>query len=432
MKVLLVGSGAREHALADAIIAGNNQLFAFMSGNNPGINRQCSDFAIGKITDPLSVRQFAERVRPQLAVIGPEASLEAGVVDSLLSIGIDCFGPKRELAQLESSKSFTRSLLERHKINASPKFMVFGRSSEVTEIKGFINSVSGFVIKPDGLTGGKGVKVSGEHLKSVNEAIQYCHEVLSDHHSLVIEEKLDGEEFSLMSISDGKTVVDCPAVQDHKRAFENDTGPNTGGMGSYSLADHSLPFLGKDDIEAAHEINVRVARALRQDYGNYKGVLYGGFMATKHGVKLLEYNARFGDPEAMNVLPLLEGNFAELCMAVSHGDLAMQRPEFKAKATVCKYVVPKGYPDNPVSGKIEVPEGLNALRYFASVDEKEDGIYTTKSRAVAFVGIDDSIESAERIAEEAASSVQGEVYHRKDIGTNELIQKRIDNMRRIR
>ncbi|MBI2133130.1 phosphoribosylamine--glycine ligase [Candidatus Woesearchaeota archaeon] len=429
MKVLLVGSGARENAISDALIAGQADVFAFMSNRNPGICRYCRKFEIGDVKDVLSICKFALASKPDLAVIGPEAPLAAGVVDELHKIGVSCFGPTRELAQLESSKSFTRCLLEKYNINASPEFRIFTRKSPEAEIRSFLRDLGEYVIKPDGLTGGKGVKVFGEHIDNDDDAVDYCNEIFGNNSSVVIEEKLDGEEFSLQSITDGKTVIDCPPVQDHKRAFDNDIGANTGGMGSYGCEDHLLPFLKREHIDHAHNITVQVASALKKEIGPYKGVMYGGFILTKKGVRLIEYNARFGDPEAMNVIPLMKTNFVDVCNAVINSEL--HKIEFRKLASVCKYVVPEGYPENPRPGRIEVPASAPALTFYAAVDEKADGIYATKSRAVGFVGMAPGIEEAERIAEQAASRVKGFVFHRKDIGTRALLQKRIAHMKGI-
>jgi phosphoribosylamine--glycine ligase len=298
-----------------------------------------------------------------------------------------------------------------------------------------------FVIKPDGLTGGKGVKVSGEHFHSVEEALEYCAEIFkSVQPVVVIEEKLDGEEFSFQSFFDEKHIVHTIPVQDHKRAKDNDTGPNTGGMGSYSCADHLLPFLTRDHIRQAGEINRLVGEAVSREIGEeYKGVLYGGFMLTKDGLRVIEYNARFGDPEVMNVLPLMQADFVEVCKAIIDGTLDKLTVRFRHQATVCKYVVPKGYPGKPIrqddislDAAKKVPGLDERLRmYYAAVSEKNGKLYLTGSRAVAFVGIANTLFEAERIAEEAASLVEGPVFHRRDIGTAELIQKRIDHMRRI-
>jgi phosphoribosylamine--glycine ligase len=275
--------------------------------------------------------------------------------------------------------------------------------------------------------------------------LAYARECLSEGGRVVVEEKLVGEEFSLMSFCDGVNTIEMPSIQDHKRAYDGDKGPNTGGMGSYSDANHLLPFLHPNDVTAAREITKAVARALREETGIlFKGIMYGGFIVTAKGVKLIEYNARFGDPEAMNVLPLLKSDFVEICEGIINGTLDQVEAgsgagggrgvEFEKKATVCKYVVPDGYPDKPCKGdKItvgDVPAGVQT--YYASVDQREDGLYLSGSRAIAFVGIADTLEEAERLAESAVGSVQGPVFYRKDIGTKELIQKRIDHMKEIR
>ncbi|MBI2549750.1 phosphoribosylamine--glycine ligase [Candidatus Woesearchaeota archaeon] len=433
-KVLLVGSGAREHAIADALIAGGSELYAYMQLLNPGIKRIAKTFTVGKADDVAAAVKFAKENGVEIAVIGPEAPLAAGIVDELEKAGIKCVGPTRQLAQLETSKGFTRNLMQKYGIEGLPRFRIFTKKNAAAD---YLKELGSYVVKPDGLTGGKGVKVSGEHLSSNDEALDYCNEILNSHNAVVVEEKLDGEEFSLQTLTDGNGgFIHFPAVQDHKRAFDGDTGPNTGGMGSYSDSNFLLPFLTAEDVEQAKKITEKVAAALKKETRtSYKGIMYGGFMKTAAGIKLLEYNARFGDPEAMNVLPLLKTNFVEVCEATAEGKLSGLKVEFENKATVCKYVVPEGYPDNPVIGKIEVPsvekDCIKALVYYAAVEEKADGVYTTKSRGVAFVGIADTISAAEKIAEEAASMVKGGVFHRKDIGTWQLVQKRVEHVKRL-
>ncbi|MBN2454082.1 phosphoribosylamine--glycine ligase [Candidatus Woesearchaeota archaeon] len=431
-KIILVGNGARENAIADALIKGGAEIYAYMQLLNPGIRKSAKKYEIGKLDDSSAIVKFAKENEVKLAVIGPEAPLAAGVVDALEKEGIGCVGPTKALAQLETSKSFTRELLKKHNIDVSPKFGVFMEAKGIAE---FLEELGTYVIKPDGLTGGKGVKVFGEHIMSHDEGLKYCEEVLETHPRVVIEEKLEGEEFSLQSLTDGESFLHFPPVQDHKRAFDGDKGPNTGGMGSYSDADLLLPFLEDEDVREAEKVTERVAAAIKKDYRPYRGVMYGGFIKTAKGVKLIEYNARLGDPEAMNVLPLLKTNFTEVCKAVAEGKLGKIDAEFERKATVCKYVVPEGYPDSPKAGRIEVPTyekgGIKALVYYAAVDEKEDGIYMTKSRGVAFVGMGRSLQEAEKIAEQAAEKVKGGVFHRKDIGTENLISKRIEHIRKI-
>jgi phosphoribosylamine--glycine ligase len=338
---------------------------------------------------------------------------------------------------LETSKSFTRNLVSKYHIPGNPQFKVF---NTIDGVEAFLDQLEGIVIKPDGLTGGKGVLVQDDHFTTKEEALQLCLQILKESSSLIVEEKFDGEEFSLQCLCDGKTVIATPLVQDHKRRFEGDKGPNTGGMGSYSLPDHSMPFLKPQDLEDGLEITRQVAAALLKETGSpYKGVMYGGFIATKNGVKLLEYNARFGDPEAMNILPLLKTDFVEICRHIVAGTLDKLKIEFEPKATVCKYVVPKDYglpadhSDAASSrAKIEVGDVGKARLYYSSVDKKEDGLYLSSSRAIGIVGIANTLEEARKIAEEGVKAVKGPVAYRTDIGTDALIQKRIDHMRKIR
>ena len=342
-------------------------------------------------------------------------------------------GPKKDLAQLETSKAFTRDLLKEYNIPGGPKYKTFDSMNGVVE---FLNELDeNYVVKYDGLAGGKGVKVSGDHLHTHNEAIAYCNELVDGGGEFVIEEKFVGEEFSLMSFCDGNNLKHMPVVQDHKRAYEGDKGPNTGGMGTYSDANHGLPFLTDDDIAQAHAINISTAKALKDKFGErYTGILYGGFMATVNGVKLIEYNARFGDPEAMNVLSLLETDFIDICVGIVEGTLDQVDVRFANKATVCKYAVPEGYPDSPVKGEpidvsgISNPDGL----FYASVDIQNGQLVEAGSRTLAVVGIACSISEAEAAAEKEVSSFKGPLFHRTDIGKDEVIRKRVDHMNSLR
>jgi phosphoribosylamine--glycine ligase len=413
------------------------RLFSFMKANNPGIASLSEIIQLGSYSDLAAITAFAEENKIDFAVIGPEDPLQNGVVDALAQIGIPAVGPMKSLARLETSKSFTRNLVAKYNIPGNPQFKVF---TSINGIEEFLNSLEGIVIKPDGLTGGKGVLVQGDHFTTKEEALRLCAQILKESSSVIVEEKFDGEEFSLQCLCDGKTVVGTPLVQDHKRRFDGDKGPNTGGMGSYSLPDHSMPFVKPSDIEEGLEITRQVAAALLEETGSpYKGVMYGGFIATKSGAKLLEYNARFGDPEAMNILPLLKTDFVEVCHHILDGTLDQLNIEFEPKATVCKYVVPKGYglpsdhPDAATSrAKIEIGDVGAARLYYSSVDKKEDGLYLSSSRAIGIVGIADTLDEARRIAEAGVKAVRGPVAYREDIGTDALVQKRIDHMKSIR
>ena len=434
-KILVIGSGAREHAIVRALDRSHTEkeIFCLAANMNPGIAELCNELLIGNFNDSELVVSYANEIGATLAIIGPENPLAKGIADVLWANDIKVVGPKRNLAQLETSKAFTRNLLREYKIPGGPQYQTFNSLSGVTEFLKVLGE--NYVVKYDGLAGGKGVRVSGEHLHSHNEALAYCQELTDKDSEFVIEEKFIGEEFSLMSFCDGDTLKHMPAVQDHKRAYEGDTGPNTGGMGTYSDADHSLPFLTKDDIAEAHQINIQTAMAVKDKFGEgYRGVLYGGFMATESGVKLIEYNARFGDPEAMNVLSLLESDFIEICNSIVGGTLKNVDIKFQNKATVCKYAVPEGYPNNPVKdeqidiSKIKNPDGL----FYASVDIQNGKLVEAGSRTVAVVGMANSISNAEKIAEKEMSVIAGPLFHRSDIGTDMVIQKRINHMKAIR
>jgi len=434
-KILVIGSGAREHAIVRALDRSpqDKALYCLASNINPGIADLCNEFIVDNINHPEIATNYAKEVGAGLAIIGPENPLSNGVADALWEAGVKVVGPKKDLAQIETSKGFTRDLLEEYNIPGGPKYQTFNSMYRVSE---FLNDLGeNYVVKYDGLAGGKGVKVSGDHLHSHDEALEYCQELIDAGSKFVIEEKFIGQEFSLMSFCDGKHLQHMPAVQDHKRAYEGDTGPNTGGMGTYSDANHGLPFLTDDDITQAHESNIATAKALKGKFGEgYKGILYGGFMATANGVKLIEYNARFGDPEAMNVLSLLDSDFIEICNGVVDGNIDQVNVRFNNKATVCKYAVPKGYPDSPVRGQpvdisnIENPDGL----FYASVDIQNGQLVEAGSRTIAVVGVGDTISAAEHDAEKEVSSITGPLFHRADVGTNALIQKRVDHMNSLR
>ena len=434
-KILVIGSGAREHAIVRALDRSHQEkeIFCLASNVNPGIAELCDELLIGNFNDPDFVVNYTNEIGATLAIVGPENPLENGVADALWSVKVKVVGPKKDLAKLETSKAFTRNLLKEYDIPGGPKYRTFDSINGVAE---FLNELGeNYVVKYDGLAGGKGVKVAGEHLHSHDEALDYCQELTDKDDEFVIEEKFIGEEFSLMSFCDGDTLKHMPAVQDHKRAYEGDTGPNTGGMGTYSDANHSLPFLTEDDIAEAHQINIQTAKAVKDKFAEgYRGILYGGFMATANGVKLIEYNARFGDPEAMNVLSLLESDFIEICNGIADGSLNKVDVHFSNKATVCKYAVPEGYPDSPVKdeqiniSKINNPDGL----FYASVDIQNGKLVEAGSRTVAVVGVADSISNAEKIAEKEVSAISGPLFHRSDIGTDMVIQKRINHIRSLR
>ncbi|KQC04027.1 MAG: phosphoribosylamine--glycine ligase [Methanoculleus sp. SDB] len=425
MKVLVVGGGGREHAITTALSRNSDaDIYAVMGRKNPGIARQAREIFIGNETLTGPVTDFALAKWIDVAVIGPEAPLEAGLVDALEHAGIPCVGPTRAAARLETDKAFCRMMMERHGIAGCPRYRVFHAADEAVE---FVGDFGGdLAIKPIGLTGGKGVRIMGEQVDR-ESAIAYIRE-LGGH--VVLEERLIGEEFTLQAFVDGTHLVPMPLVQDHKRAYEGDSGPNTGGMGSYSLSDHGLPFVTTDDYEKALTIMTDAVSGMAREGVPYRGILYGQFMNTAEGPKVIEFNARFGDPEAMNVLSLLSSDFVEIACRLTEGTLSASHVAFAEKATVCKYVVPAGYPEKPHAGDpLHLGDTGEAHVYYANVVEENGVLRTQTSRSLAFVGLGDTLDEAERTAESAASAVSGNVRHRRDIGTGAVLERRCAHMR---
>jgi phosphoribosylamine--glycine ligase len=425
--VLLIGGGGREHAIARAVAdSERGELYACASNRNPGIASLAAGYETVDETDGEAIVEYAESVGATLAAIGPESALDAGVADALDEAGVYAFGPQEAEARIETDKAFQREFMDREGIPGCPDFETFDDPGAAAE---YIEAYDGdLAIKPQGLTGGKGVRVIGDQITKA-EGVDYVLE--SDYDSFVLEERLVGEEFTIQAfVADGEYRV-SPAVQDHKRAYEGDEGPNTGGMGSYSDSAFELPFMSEADYDDAVAIIDSVVEAMPE----YKGTLYGQFMLTAEGPKVVEFNARFGDPEAMNTLPVLETDFVEFLTAARDGD-PLPELSFAERATVCKYAVPEGYPTDPIDGAavaIDAESAGEAELFYASVDAREDGIYTTTSRSFAVVGIAATIADAEAIVEDAFERTGTDGLRvRHDIGTAALIEQRIDHMDDLR
>lgn len=438
MRVLVIGGGGRECAAVDAFGRSGSEIYALMKNANPGIISKVAGYSLADERDTEKVLEFALKNKIELAFVGPEAPLEAGVTDVLEKAGIPCASPTKSAARIETSKAFMRDLLDRYGIKGNLGHASFDNSEDAEK---YLKTVDHeIVVKPVGLTGGKGVKVQGEHLRNFEETMDYVNEIFDNNiggAGVILEEKAVGEEFTQMVFCDGKNIASLPLVQDHKRAYEGDTGPNTGGMGSYSDADHLLPFLTEKDRLDALTILKDIVAAMEKEGCPYRGTMYGQFMLTKTGPKIIEINARFGDPEAMNVLPILEDSFEEICAGMASGSLP-KNIRFGKKATVCKYVVPRGYGTKSESGHaIDVDsaavEKCGSRAFYANVDMKDGKIVTGTSRSVGVVGIAGTIEKANENCECALKHVVSDaVFVRHDIGTRELINRRIEHMKEIR
>ncbi len=429
MKILIVGGGCREHIIAERLQAEDNRLIAAMKNSNPGIARISEETLKCDETDAAAIASFAVREGADFAVIGPENPLAAGVADALEDAGVTCFGPVKRAAEIETSKSFARHLLERHGIPGNPAYASF---SDVTEALEHMEMCDyPVVVKPSGLTGGKGVKVVGDHLADNHQACVYVREIFSSpagKGGVVIEERLEGEEFSLQAISDGRHLLPFPLAQDHKRAFEGDRGPNTGGMGSYSMADGLLPFVTEQDRERAMQIMQQTIDALREEGREFRWLLYGGFMLTAGGVRLLEFNARFADPESMNVLAVTKGDIGPVLLSAAEGQIAGSL-SFEHAGTVCRYYVPDGYGEQPLAGtEIFIDEecitGSGARLYYGSVNAAEGRILTTASRSFALLGKADQPWQAASKIDAGGGCVRGNVRTRRDIGTMDEIERK--------
>ncbi|MEA3166974.1 MAG: phosphoribosylamine---glycine ligase [Thermoplasmata archaeon] len=442
LNVLLVGSGAREHAMALAIRRSQrSQLFVVTKHRNPGLVKSATGFKILDDRDAAGIVAFAKMQKVHLAVVGPESPLEAGVTDALRAAGVAVASPSAAAARIETSKTFMRELMQRHQVPGRLAFHAF--DDERSAVAFLDQKGPQWAIKPVGLTGGKGVQVHGDHFHDLDGAKAYVKSIFAGRvggGSVQFEEVARGEEYTLMAFTDGTTLLPMPAVQDHKRLYEGDKGPNTGGMGSYSQADHLLPFLGEPDYYESLSILQGLVDALRADGTPYVGTIYGQFMLTAAGPKVIEVNARFGDPEALNVLHLLESDYLGLLEAMATGTLAGKQARFRAAATVVKYVVPMGYGEGrPEAGRAIEVDDFNIKRvkgfaYFANVEQQPTGPLTTMaSRAIGVLGEGPTVEHANAVCEAALKHVHGDkLFVRHDIGTPQLLEKRVHHMLTIR
>jgi phosphoribosylamine--glycine ligase len=414
MNILLLGSGAREDALAWRLRQSPSCGELVAAPGNPGIARWAECIAVDPC-DAGAVTELAEARSIDLVVVGPEAPLVAGVGDALRAADIAVFGPNGAAAQLEGSKGFTKALCQANGIPTAGHVSVGTMSEARAALEPFGLPV---VIKADGLAAGKGVTVAMSH-EEADEAIRAIGDA-----PMVIEEFLDGEEASLFALVDGETAVALASAQDHKRAGEGDTGPNTGGMGAYSPAPVLTPEL---EARAMDEIVRPTARAMAEAGTPFSGMLYAGLMLTAEGPKLIEYNVRFGDPECEAIMPRVEGDFAELLHAVATGRLAeIEAPELSPCSTMTVIVAARGYPGTPVSGgairAIEAAEQVEGVTVFhAGTAADGDALVARGGRVLAVTARADTLAQAKARVYRAIDQIDfADGFHRRDIGWREL------------
>jgi phosphoribosylamine---glycine ligase len=416
VKILVVGSGSREHALAWKCMQSVLTDRVFCTPGNGGTGGMAKNIRI-PADDVANLVKFATSEKIGLAVLGPESAVAAGVGDALRQEGIPVFGPSRDAGRIESSKSFAKELMRRAGIPTAD----FGVFAETGPALDWARARSGrVVVKADGLALGKGVIVCG----SVDEAEKAIDAMLVGHAfgragaTVVVEERLEGPEVSLMAVTDGKRVIPLAAARDFKRAHDGDSGPNTGGMGAYSpLADVSEELVA----EAVEKILKPAIRQLAADGAEYRGVLYAGLMLTADGVRVLEFNARFGDPEAQVVLPRLRSDAVRLLLEAARGDLKpVGDLEWDPRPCVGIVIASGGYPDAyetgfPIDGLATIPPGVLVFhagtRYVPG-----EGLVTSGGRVLTMVALGDTLAGAREAVLETIGRVRfNGAFHRRDI-----------------
>lgn len=421
MNVLVLGSGGREHALAWAIAKSPRLDSLFVAPGNGGTATIAKNVPLD-MNDADAVIGFARSENIDLVVVGPEAPLVAGVADAIRAAGIAVFGPGAQGARLEGSKSFSKEFMLAHGLPTAR----YKKCTSQDEAMDYLHEVGApIVVKADGLAAGKGVVVA-EDMEEAEEAVRDCFagDFGEAGSVVVIEEMLEGPECSMLAfLSEGKALA-MPCAQDHKRAFDGDLGPNTGGMGVYSPVPCVTP-----ELEAAmQEIMQNAAAATAKEFDDaYTGVLYGGFMLTAEGPKLLEFNARFGDPETQVIMPRLESDALEAFYMVATGKLDALDLRWTDQAAVCVVLASDGYPGSYEKGKvilgIEEAEELDGVTVFhaGTAFNQDDELVTNGGRVLNVVALADTFEDARELAYEACDKInfEGKQY-RHDIALRAL------------
>ncbi len=427
MRTLIVGHGGRESALARAM-AEHSELHAFVGHENPSIVRVVAgsggSHQRGDVCDPRAVAAFARERQIDLAMVSSDEPLAAGVVDALLAQGTRAVGPTAAGAEIEWNKTFARSVLAEVAPEASPLLRVVHDARELDDALAFFGSAP-VAVKPPGLTGGKGVKVMGPHLASHEDARDYALELLrrgGEREGVHIEEKVVGAEFTIQAISDGRTVVFPPSTYDYPYRYDGDDGPGTGGMGSLSMAAPTLPFMTAAHYQQACSIVERVIERLAQQGRHFNGIMNSGFFATAGGVKAIEFNARFGDPECMNIISLFDGSWPHVMERICATSLAPGDVPLRDEASLVLYLVSPDYALRPGPAyefelQRERIEADGCDVHFSSAVEIGEGSYRTvgTSRALALTTTAPTLEQAR--ARVAASAATVSVLDwRRDVG----------------
>jgi phosphoribosylamine---glycine ligase len=422
MKILIIGSGGREHAITWCVAKSPLASKIFCAPGNAGTADIAENVNI-KADDVDGLLKFALDKKIDLTIVGPETPLVMGIVDLFEENGLKAFGPNEDGAQMEGSKVFTKNLFKKYNIPTAD-FGEFDNSRDAIE---YIrkNRTYPLVVKADGLAAGKGVIIAHNELEAIAGTADIMDRKIfgGAGDRVVIEEFLDGDEASILAFTDGETILPLPASQDHKRIFDGDKGPNTGGMGAYA----PTPLITKSILdEIMRTVLYPTVHALKSEGIIYKGILYAGIMMTKNGPRVLEYNVRFGDPETQAVLPLLKTDLIELCLAVIEGRLKDVKMEVENKTAINVVLASKGYPESYEKGK-EI-KGLDAFKgredmmaFHAGTALKDGKVVTAGGRVMNITAVASDIKSAIDKVYKDIDKVSFEgVYYRKDIGKRAL------------
>lgn len=423
MRILVVGSGGREHAIIWKLSQSPRVGVIFCAPGNGGIARaaRCVPVQPG---DSQSIAEFVRKEKIDFVVIGPEAPLASGLADALITAGIGVLGPSQKAAQLESSKVFSKDFMARHGIPTAQ----YAAYRDPRAALAYLESVEArypIVIKADGLAAGKGVFVARglEEARSAVQRIMIDREFGSSGDQIIVEECLEGIEASYIVFTDGETILPAVAARDHKAALDNDAGPNTGGMGAYSNDD----ILGR---ELEQEVLKRVIRqtieGMKNEGSPFRGILYAGLMLTARGPQVLEFNVRMGDPECQVILPRLESDFSELCEAICQGRLKSYKAAWNNGAAVCVVLASGGYPGPYAKGKIisgleMAQEDPRVAVFHAGTKLEGDRFVTDGGRVLGVTAVDQDLQSAMMHAYEAVNKIHFEgMHYRRDIGLKGL------------
>lgn len=417
MKIMVVGSGGREHAIIKKLKQSDGVDKIYALPGNGGISADAICVNI-RATDIESIVRFAEETGIDYAVVAPDDPLVLGCVDALEAAGVPCFGPCANAAVIEGSKVFSKNLMKKYNIPTA----AYETFASAEEALGYLDGARmPAVIKADGLALGKGVIIAGTR----DEARAAVNEIMLDKKfgksgdSIVIEEYLTGPEVSVLAFTDGKTIVPMVSSMDHKRAFDGDLGPNTGGMGTVAPNPY---YTEKIADRCMNEIFMPTVKAMNAEGRTFKGCLYFGLMLTQDGPKVIEYNCRFGDPETQVVLPLLESDLLKIMTAVTNGTLADCEVKFSNKSAACVIMASKGYPVKYEKGyEINIPSDLTESVYVAGAEKRDGKMITNGGRVIGVTATADTLKEAVAAAYEKVGRISFKnAYYRKDIGAKAL------------